>query len=174
MEANLSFNRFMNFVGETGYSLATSVLSGNLVPSTVLGAAGAWLTGVGTQRGIFQGAVSSLYYTLIQKQAIKYLQANTKNNDPNYISSNAGAFLYGVALLSSIAIPVILTKSYGHEAMKKLSDQFSPESVVNTWLLGPSATTREYSYFWGVAVSVAPTIVQHTLHFWRAEDKKTR
>ncbi len=169
-----SFNRALDYVGSGGASLVSSVFSGNILPSAVLGYTGGWLTGVGTQLGLFQGVVSSFYYTLIQKRAVKYLELNTKDNDPNFISSRAGYFLYSALVLSALTIPIFVTMSYGDTVMKKLSNSTDPDSFINRWVLGSSEMTREYNLYWGIGVSIAPSILQHTISMWRSEERKTR
>jgi hypothetical protein len=166
---NAYINNGLNGMSNFGIFILNK--SGTLVAPAVLGSIGGWLTGVGSQIGLFQGLTSGVYHVMIHKPVSTYV-ANNEGNGKDDIHPKTARFLQLIGLVAGIAVPILITYYCGAGVMNKISSKLGDESYAK-WLIG-SEGTRDYSLVTGIAVNIAPALVQHWISWWRDEDETNK
>jgi hypothetical protein len=177
---NSTINRALN----AGASALESIVYFNFLPSTILGAAGGWLVGVGPKMGLFQGLSTYVFYASVIKPGSKYVNANI-GDAPDKINDNTREVLALIGAIAGFAIPILVTKKVGPRCIKSL-DPYMPKWKKT--IVGTEPTTelaaqpitqlakqpKEYTLFRGVLVNIAPATVQYGIEFARELNAKSK
>jgi hypothetical protein len=142
---------------------------GKVLVPTALGAIGGYLVGIGPQIGAFQGLTSGALYSWVLRPISQFI-SNHEGERPEQIHKNTKVFLYTAGTATEVALPLFLTKTIGTSILTVLAS-LSPKAI--QWLIIPS-TTKEYTIWKGILVTIAPAIAQHLIETLRKEDKKQK
>ena len=177
---NSTINRALN----AGATALESIVHFNFLPSTILGAAGGWLVGVGPKMGLFQGLSTYVFYASVIKPGSKYVNANL-GDAPDKITSNTRETLALIGAIAGFAIPILVTKKVGPRCIKSL-DPYMPKwkrPILSTQPGTELATQpitqlakqpKEYTLFRGVLVNIAPVTVQYGIEIARCLKERSK
>lgn len=164
-----TINRSLNTItSATSYILEKGDV---IIAPAVLAYVGGWLTGVGSQIGIFQGTVSGIYYIVIHKPCANYIKKNEGKN-PDNLQPETVKMLNVVGVIAEIAVPIVLT-SYCGSAVTTKALSYLEEGGMLKWIL-TSTPSRSYTWMMGLLVNIAPTVCQHFISAWREEDEASK
>ncbi len=136
-------------IAHTLNSFTNDILQ-DTVPSIISGAAMGWLVGVGPALGVFQGLTTSLGKVFLIKPILYYVSTHKS------INPDTKEILGIVLKILEIVSPIYLTLHKGLECIES-AKPYLPKLI--TWLKS-NGSTAKYTFFKGVMVKYAPTIIR--------------
>jgi hypothetical protein len=151
MMNNTRINQSLNWIAER----AEYTISGNggaLLP-IINGAIGGCISGVGFQKGAFQGVIDSFLISWILPPFDNYIDEN-KGDENNKIHPKTVNFLKTISAIINIGVPILVTYYYADKILGLLGS-ITPFRLKRLMVLKP---TKEYTFFRGIALDILPAL----------------